>query len=113
MSPIEISLTVFACVFGGALLGLFLHTVLPQPHVSPESRQVVNLGMGVIGTMAALVLGLLVASAKGTYDTQSNELTDVSAKLVFLDRLLTDYGPEAKPIRIVLRSTVENAIKRI
>jgi hypothetical protein len=69
--------------------------------------------MGVIGTMAALVLGLLVASAKSTYDAQSNELTDVSAKIIFLDHLLADYGPEAKPIRVVLRGTVENAMKRI
>jgi hypothetical protein len=113
VSAIEISLIVFACVFGGALLGLFLHSVLPERHLSPESRQVVNLGMGIIGTMAALVLGLLVASAKGTYDTQGNELMDVSSKIILLDRVLALYGPETKATRAQLRSTVEGAVDRI
>jgi fluoride ion exporter CrcB/FEX len=82
MNPIATSMIVFACVFGGALVGMLLHSVLPQNHVSAETKGAVNLGTGIIGTMAALVLGLLVASAKGSYDTQSNELTDVSSRIL-------------------------------
>jgi len=66
-------LIVFACVFGGALLGVLLRAVLPQNHLSPESKDIVKLGMGLVGTMAALVLGLLVASAKSSYDAQIAE----------------------------------------
>jgi hypothetical protein len=113
VSSFAISLIVFLFIFGGALLGFVLHTVLPERHLGPESRQVVTLGMGVIGTMSALVLGLLVASAKGTYDAQNNELMDASSKIIFLDDILADYGPEAKEARNVLRSTVEEAINRI
>lgn len=80
MSAIAVSLIVFACVFGGAMLGMFLRARLPEHHQSADSQRIINLGAGIIGTMAALVLGLLVASAKGTYDTQSNELITVAAR---------------------------------
>ena len=113
MHALGISLIVFSCIFGGALLGFLLHNILPEPHLSPESRQVVNLGMGVIGTMSALVLGLLVASAKGTYDAQSNEVLDVSGKVMFLDQMLRDYGPESQEARNQLRITIQDAINRI
>jgi hypothetical protein len=106
MSSITISLIVFACVFGGALLGIFLHSVLPQHHLSAETKDIVKLGMGLVGTMAALVLGLLVASAKGSYDAQKAELTQMSANVALLDRGLALYGPETKEARAMLRGAV-------
>ena len=99
MNSIEISLIVFSCIFGGAILGMFLRAHLPEHHQSGDSQRIVNLGAGIIGTMAALVLGLLVASAKGTYDTQNNELITMGAKMVLADRALGLYGPEAKDTR--------------
>src|ERR1700746_2222499 len=99
MSSITISLIVFACVFGGALLGIWLHAVLPQHHLGADSKDIVKLGMGLVGTMAALVLGLLVASAKGSYDAQSAELTQLSANIALLDRGLALYGPETREER--------------
>jgi hypothetical protein len=106
MSSITISLIAFACVSGGALLGLLLRSVLPQHHLNPDSKDIVGLGMGLVGTMAALVLGLLIASAKGSYDAQSNDLTQMSANVVVLDRILAHYGPEAKETRDLLRGAV-------
>jgi len=106
MSSVTISLIVFACVFGGALLGIFLHTVLPQHHLSADTKDVVKLGMGLVGTMAALVLGLLVASAKGSCDAQSAELTQMSANIALFDRILAVYGPETKEVRALLRGAV-------
>src|SRR5215471_12818319 len=88
LAAVAVSLIVFACVFGGALLGILLHAVLPENHLSAESKDIVKLGMGLVGTMAALVLGLLVASAKGSYDAQSTELKQMSANIAFLDRVL-------------------------
>jgi len=113
MSSVAISLIVFACVFGGVLLGMFLRTALPQDHVSADSKGAVNLGIGMIGTMAALVLGLLVAAAWSFYSTQKDELTLISAKFVMLDRLLAHYGPEAKDARAVLRSDVSVLLDRM
>jgi hypothetical protein len=106
MSPLAISCIAFACVFAGGLLGLVLRAALPAHHLSAESKDVVKLGMGLVGTMAALVLGLLVASAKGSYDAQRNELTQMSANLILLDRGLAHYGPETKEMRELLRASV-------
>src|SRR5262245_35709057 len=113
MSSITSSLIVFACVFGGALLGIFLRAVLPQDHLSAESKDIVKLGMGLVGTMAALVLGLLVASAKGSYDAQIGDLTQGSANIVLLDRLLAEYGPETKEARALLRNAVVQFVDKI
>lgn len=106
MSSITVSLIVFACVFGGALLGIFLHAILPQNHLGADSKDIVKLGMGLVGTMAALVLGLLVASAKGSYDAQSAELTQMSANIALLDRAMALYGPETKEERALMRGAV-------
>jgi hypothetical protein len=110
MSSITVSLIVFACVFGGAVLGIFLHAVLPPHHLSNESKDIVKLGMGLVGTMAALVLGLLVASAKGSYDAQSAELTEMSANIAMLDRVLAHYGTETKDTRDLLRGVVVRSL---
>jgi hypothetical protein len=102
MSALIIGLVVFGCVFGGALLGVFLRSRLPHHHMSEESKDSIKVGMGLVGTMAALVLGLLVASAKASYDAQSAELTQMSATAVLLDRGLAVYGPETKEARELL-----------
>ena len=113
MGSVAISLIVFACVFGGAVFGMFLRAALPPHHLSADSRDVVKLGMGLVATMSALVLGLLVSSAKTFYDGQSTELTEISARIVMLDRVLAHYGPETKEARDLLRGVVVRAIDRI
>jgi hypothetical protein len=99
MSSTAISFIVLAAVFGGALAGMLLRRSLPQEHLSPDTKETVKLGMALVSTMSALVLGLLVSSAKTFYDTQSAELNQMSADIVALDRLLAHYGPETKESR--------------
>jgi hypothetical protein len=113
MGSVAVSSIVFACVSAGALLGILLRVILPEHQLSADSRDAVKLGMGLVGTMAALVLGLLTASAKTSFDMQSNELTEMSSKIVVLDRILAHYGPEAKATRDVLRSSVEQALDQM
>jgi Protein of unknown function (DUF4239) len=110
MSTLAISAIAFAFVFGGALLGFWLRPMLPADHTSQPSRDVIKLGMGTIATMTALVLGLLVSSAKNSYDRQSQELTEMSAKIILLDRALSHYGPDAKDARDALRVAVASLI---
>jgi hypothetical protein len=105
MNSITVSSIVFACLFGGALLGAALRAALPAGHLANDSKEAIKVGMGLVATMAALVLGLLVASAKSAYDAQSNELTQMSAKIVLLDRVLAHYGPEAKEARDLVRDS--------
>ena len=102
----------FACVFGGALLGMFAHRVVPKQHLSADSKDVVKLGIALIATMAALVLSLLIASAKSTYDTRSNQLLQISADIILLDRVLARYGPETKDARVLLQHYLAAAIER-
>src|SRR5580704_4634129 len=111
MSSIAISLITFAFVFGAALLGMVLRAVLPQDDFNADSRDVVKLGMGLVATMAALVLGLLIASAKSSFDMQNVELTEMSSRVVLLDRVLAHYGPEAKEARAELRDSVVHTLE--
>ena len=103
MNPTLVSVIAFLCVSGGIVLGLFLHTALPPHHFKDDSRSAVQLGMGVIGTMTAILLGVLIGSGKGFYDSENKELTEVSAKILLLDRALALYGPETHDIRSQLR----------
>jgi hypothetical protein len=113
LSSTAVALIVFACVFGSALLGMVLRAVLPEHHFSPETKDSVKLAMGLVATMAALILGLLVASAKDSYDKESSGVTQIAAKIVFLDRLLANYGPETKDIREQFRHAVERMVSRM
>src|ERR1700732_4606467 len=105
MSAWLISLLVFAIVFGGALLGVVLRPLLSEGHLHPDSRDVVKLATGLIGTLAALVLGLLIASAKTSFDLKTNQVRQMTANIILLDDLLAQYGPEAASIRGLLRQS--------
>ncbi len=113
MSPIAIGLIVFVCVFGGALFGMFLRTVLPEHHLSDASKDVVKMVTGLIATLAALVLGLLVASAKNSFDSVNEGFRQSSARIIVLDRALAQYGPETKDLRDMLRKGFAARIEQL
>jgi hypothetical protein len=113
MSAVTIGGIVFMLVFGSAMLAMAIQPVVPEHHFSAESKDVVKLGTAVIATMSALVVGLLLASSKGSFDTRSREYTQMSANIILLDRLLSHYGPETKEIRDLLRSSAVDAVDRI
>jgi hypothetical protein len=106
MSATVLSCLIFALTLGGIVLGALLRTALPQHHLSKDSQDVVRLGVGLIATIAALVLGLLIAAAKGSFDTQSGQVKQITADLILLDALLEQYGPEAQLIRVEMRSAI-------
>src|SRR3954453_11502818 len=112
MSSLAVSGTVFGCGVVGALVGMLVHSRLPDPHLSAESRAVVKLSMGIIGTLTALVLGLLIASAKSSCDAQRDGVARLAANAVVLDRFLAFYGQEARPTRELLRASVADMIRR-
>jgi hypothetical protein len=106
MSAAVLSCLIFALTLGGIVLGALLRTTLPQHHLSKESQDIVRLGAGLIATIAALVLGLLIAAAKGSFDTQSGQVKQITADIILLDALLEQYGPEALPIRVEMRKLI-------
>jgi hypothetical protein len=113
MSAMAISILVFAVVLAAAGLGTFLNRALPEHHLSKESKEIIHLGIGVIVTLTALVLGLLVASAKGSFDTKSDEIRQSSVKIIMVDSYLRQYGPEAKEARDLLRRWVDDHAEAI
>ena len=110
---ILIAIILFALLVAAALLGRRVHRNLPENHLSADSRDAVKLAMGLVATMTALVLGLLVSSAKDSYDTKRSEVIQMAAKVSFLDRVLALYGPEAAEVRDQLGAVVTSAIQRI
>jgi hypothetical protein len=106
MSSIGVAVTIFCCLLGGAVFGMGLRTLLPKHHLDPDTKDLIKLGVGLIGTMSALVLGLLVASTKSSYDMKKSELAEMAGKIILLDRILVHYGAEADDVRAALRTTV-------
>jgi hypothetical protein len=111
MSSLAVSGVIFACVFGASLLGMYLSRRLPEHHLSAESKDLVKLGMGLVGTMTAMVLGLLVASAKASFDSQRNGLAQLAGDVVVLDRTLAHFGSETQEVRALLRASVADMIR--
>ncbi len=106
MSALALSCLIFVLTLGGIFFGTLLRRALPEHHLSKDSQDVVRLGVGLIATIAALVLGLLIAAAKSSFDTQSTQIKQITADMILLDNLLAQYGPEARPIREQMRSAI-------
>ena len=88
MTPLLISLTAFACIFAGTFLGIYFRRRLPGRHLSGDTKDIVRQGTALIATLASLVLGLLIASANGKYETQSSQIKQLTASVVVLDNIL-------------------------
>jgi hypothetical protein len=104
---------VFVCTFGGALLGMWLRTALPEHHVDDKSRNAINAGVGLIAAMSALVLGLITASAKSSFDSVDTTVQATAVDILTLDRVLARYGPEAGAVREELKKIVERRVDDI
>lgn len=113
VNPTAIGLVVFAFVFGGALIGMSMRAALPEEHFSNESKDTVKLGTGLIATMTALILGLMTASAKSSFDAQDTAVKHAAADILTLDRILARYGPETKEIRDSIRRVVAFRLNEI
>jgi len=110
VNSIGMGVSTFVLVFGGALLGTSIGTRLPQNHLDADTKDVVRLAMAMVGTMAAIALGLLISAAHSYYTNQNNELVQTSADVMALGRLLQRYGPEASGARESLRVAVERSL---
>lgn len=108
MTHLLIFLLIFASVFGCALLGMFARTRLPDHHLDEDSASSIKLAAGLIATIAALVLGLLISSAKTSYDAVNGDLQRNAVNILRLDRTLVQYGPEAQPLREGLKRSYSN-----
>src|SRR3977135_4595125 len=113
MNALLISLLVFALILGGPLVGIVVRPLWSEEHLHPDSKDIVKMATGLIGTLAALVLGLLIASAKSTFDQKTNQVRQLTASIIALDELLAQYGPEAAGVRNLLRQSIQPLADRI
>ena len=113
MSSFNITVISTVSIFAGALLGMGLARRLPGHHLSKEMQDLVKLSAGTIATLTALVLGLLVSSAKSSFDAINTGIVQGSAKFILLDRTLAHYGPETKSAREQLKQMVAAGIEMV
>jgi hypothetical protein len=103
----------FVSITAGVGLGMVLRARLPAFHLNPETKEVIRLGAGLLATLAAVVISLMIASAKTSYDKQDEHFRQLAAHLVLADQLLAQYGPEAVDVRKLMRQAVPVAMDRI
>lgn len=113
MNALAISLLAALLMLGGACAGILLRRTLPEHHLNDHAKDVVRLGSGLVATITALVLGLLITSAKNTYDVQRQGVRQIAEKLVLMDNQLKRYGPEARRARELQREAIPALIGRI
>lgn len=113
MNSISVALVVFAAAAGGALVGMFLQRVLPAKYLCAETKEIVRLGTGLIATMAALILGLLVSTAKSSFDEEASNFRQLALNVVMLDRTLAQFGDEGKSARDHLKQTINQTVESL
>ena len=113
MGALGLSCVIYLLLLAGIFSGAIFRRLLPGHHVSKETRDVVRLGAGLIATIAALVLGLLIAAGKTSFDTRTNQVKQLTANVILLDNLLAQYGPDAASVRKLLRSAMDPIVDRL
>jgi hypothetical protein len=111
--PIIVLMIVFTFSFGGAVLGMWLQKILPEHHLDDDSKETVKLGIGLIATMTVLVLSLITASAKSSFDAVDSAVKNTAIDVLTLDRTLARYGPETGEIRSALKRVIGDRINMV
>ena len=106
MRILVFGLSAFAVIFGGGLLGFLLSRRLPERYNDPGTRAVVTTAMRTVSLLSALVLGLLVATAKNKFDSNNAQTERFAADVMSLNRELVNYGADATDIRALLHRYV-------
>jgi hypothetical protein len=109
----RIFLISFVAIVAGMVLGMILRRQIPVVYLREDSKEVILRGAGFLTTLAAVLISLMIASAKTSYDTQDSHFRTLAAYLVETDQLLVQYGPEATEVRILMRQSVPAAVDRI
>jgi hypothetical protein len=103
MASFAVASLVAGMIFVSGLAGLLLQKVLPQPHTSDRSRDMIGSVVGTTTLLLALVLGLLIWSAYGVYTAQKAGLQSLVSGALQFDQALMEYGPEASAGRALLK----------
>jgi hypothetical protein len=113
MNSITVTSIVFLSILASGLVGMALRRAIPADRLGSGEKEVARLVTGLMTTMTAIVLGMLVSSAKASYDARTNEVAEISSQVVTIDRLLSKYGTETAGVRGQFRLLVEASVNRI
>jgi hypothetical protein len=111
MNPTAIGGIVFVCTFGGATLGMYASSRLPDQHLSPASTAIIRLAMAFVVALATLVISLMISSARSSFATKDAEYRRGAADIILLDRAMAHYGLETKDARDLLRRVAETKLR--
>ena len=103
----------FVLIFGSALIGMFIRSKVPDSHLAGDSKDVIRLATALIATMAAVVLALLFASTRASFEQTAGTVTRLTTDIIELDHVLEEYGPETIPLRKALRESIVPMIDSI
>ena len=109
MSSIAVAAITVMLAFGGMLFGMFMRSLLPEGHLNADTKDIAKVALGLVATISALVLSLMLSTAKAAYDSRGSELVQLSADILLLDRVLSYYGPDAGNARSQLRAAVDGS----
>jgi hypothetical protein len=106
LSAVNVALIAFGLILVSIAIGLMMRAWLPETHISGDSKEVIRLATALIGTMAAVVLALLFASTRTSFETTNNSVGRMTTSVIELDHMLQEYGPEGRALRMALRRDV-------
>jgi hypothetical protein len=113
MIPPLIALGVATALFLAVYFGLYTRRHLPEQHLSADTKDTVKIAMGLVATMSALLLGLLVSSTQDSYKTVQTQVVTLGARISFMDRLLSLYGPEATDLQTSVRQLTKATVQQM
>jgi hypothetical protein len=113
MSALLTSCIILVLLIGAIGLGALLRRALPKHHLSKDSQDAIRIGVGLVATIAALVLSLLITTAKSSFDAQSGQIKQMIADIILVDNVLAEYGPDALAIRQHMRSAIGAFVDRL
>jgi len=113
VTDLAIAIVSFLCIAGSTWAGGKIREVTPAEHLTPDTREIVIAGLGLVSTLAAVVLGLLIDSSKGSFDAINNDIKQLASKVVVLDGMLVQYGPQSAEARMLLRQVVAGKVAAV
>jgi Protein of unknown function (DUF4239) len=113
LSAVDVALIAFASILASTAIGLMMRYWLPEEHLTGDSKEVIRLATALIGTMAAVVLALLFASTRNSFQDTDNNVGRMTTSVIQLDHVLQEYGPEGRPLREALRRDIVSIVASI
>ena len=107
MNPVAISAVAFALIVASAIIGTLARSRMPEHHLTGDSKEVIRLATALVATLTGLVLALMFAATRTSFEHTSASVSRLAVSFTELDEVLEDYGPVALPIRKQLRTDLQ------